>query len=214
MKSAAVHPPVKTAGASSHDRLLAAAACVFARDGLQGATTRGIAQEAGVNEVTLFRHFQNKERLLAAVLERAVTAQQHALADESFWTGDLEGDLRNYAAAFNAVLEENELLIRTLIGEARRHPEHARQVIMEATRASRERFISYLASACEAGHVRRDIDLFAAADAFTGMLLSGMLRRTAQKALHYSSDTYVATCVDLFVRGIRAERRKGGGPRR
>lgn len=213
MKPAVAQPPVKSTGVSSRDRLLAAAARVFAREGLQGATTRGIAREAGVNEVTLFRHFQNKERLLAAVLERAVTAQQHALADESFWTGDLEGDLRRYAAAFNAVLEENELLIRTLIGEARRHPEYARQVIMEATRASRDRFISYLESACEAGLVRPDLDLPASADAFTGMLLSGMLRRTAQKALRYSRDTYVATCVDLFVRGIRAEARKGGSRR-
>ena len=214
MNAAPAQKLIRSAGPSSHDRLLEAAARIFARDGLQGATTRGIAQEAGVNEVTLFRHFQNKERLLAAVLERAVAAQQHALADESFWTGDLESDLRSYAAAFNTVLEENELLIRTLIGEARRHPEFARQVIMEATRASRERFIAYLEGACEAGRVRPDLDLAASADAFTGMLLSGMLRRTAQKALRYSRDTYVATCVDLFVRGIRTEGRKSGGARR
>ncbi len=41
---------------------------VFARDGLNGATTRAIAREAAVNEVTLFRLFRSKERLLAAVV--------------------------------------------------------------------------------------------------------------------------------------------------
>ena len=56
-------------GASdTHRRLLEAATRVFARSGLEGATTREIAREAGVNEVTLFRHFQSKENLLSAVL--------------------------------------------------------------------------------------------------------------------------------------------------
>src|SRR3954466_8351143 len=54
--------------ASTRERLLAAAARVYARVGLNGATTRGIAAEAGVNEVTLFRHFKSKDRLLAAVV--------------------------------------------------------------------------------------------------------------------------------------------------
>jgi AcrR family transcriptional regulator len=35
-------------------RILAAAELVFSRDGFQGATTREIARQAGVNEVTLF----------------------------------------------------------------------------------------------------------------------------------------------------------------
>ncbi len=52
----------------ARERLLAAAAEVFSREGLQGATTRVIAREAGVSEVTLFRLFENKERLLAEVL--------------------------------------------------------------------------------------------------------------------------------------------------
>ena len=37
---------------------------VFAETGTRGATTRRIAQEAGVNEVTLFRHFRSKDDLL------------------------------------------------------------------------------------------------------------------------------------------------------
>jgi AcrR family transcriptional regulator len=42
-------------------RILAAAELVFSRDGFQGATTREIARQAGVNEVTLFRHFRTRE---------------------------------------------------------------------------------------------------------------------------------------------------------
>ena len=38
------------------DKILLAAVTVFAEVGFRGATTRRIAQEAGVNEITLFRH--------------------------------------------------------------------------------------------------------------------------------------------------------------
>lgn len=51
--------------AQTRARLIKAATKVFATAGLTGATTREIARVAAVNEVTLFRHFQSKEQLLA-----------------------------------------------------------------------------------------------------------------------------------------------------
>jgi len=51
------------------DKLLDAAAQVYARTGYRGATTRRIAQQAGVNEITLFRHFGSKQALIQAVLD-------------------------------------------------------------------------------------------------------------------------------------------------
>jgi AcrR family transcriptional regulator len=49
-------------------RILQAAAHVYAQHGYRGATTRRIADEAGVNEITVFRHFGNKSSLLACVV--------------------------------------------------------------------------------------------------------------------------------------------------
>jgi hypothetical protein len=54
-----------------------AAVRVFSRDGFQGATTREIAREAGVNEVTIFRHFRTREELL------------HSMPLISFGTGSI-----------------------------------------------------------------------------------------------------------------------------
>ncbi len=48
-------------------RILEAAARVYAQHGYRGATTRRIAEEAGVNEITVFRHFGNKGTLLDCV---------------------------------------------------------------------------------------------------------------------------------------------------
>lgn len=62
-------PPVRI-------RLLAAAAEVFAHHGVAGATTRRIAEAAGVNEVTLFRHFGSKDALLDEAIQRCATQEQ------------------------------------------------------------------------------------------------------------------------------------------
>lgn len=52
----------------NRERILEAAAGVYAKHGFRGATTRLIAIEAGVNEVTLFRTFGSKGALMHAVL--------------------------------------------------------------------------------------------------------------------------------------------------
>ena len=54
------------------EQLLEAAVKVFANAGFRGATTRRIAQEAGVNEVTLFRQFGSKEGLIVEAVLRSV----------------------------------------------------------------------------------------------------------------------------------------------
>lgn len=50
-------------------QILEAAAHVFAQHGFRGATTRAIAQAAGVAEGTLFRYFPTKRHLLLALFE-------------------------------------------------------------------------------------------------------------------------------------------------
>ena len=76
---------MRIAGASvdlTKKRILVAAELVFSRDGLQGATTREIARQAGVNEVTLFRHFLTREELLRATLDQGC-ATFKALVEQS-----------------------------------------------------------------------------------------------------------------------------------
>ncbi|WP_341528627.1 TetR/AcrR family transcriptional regulator [Nostoc sp. UHCC 0302] len=184
-------------------RLIEAASQVFASLGVQGATTREIARVAGVNEVTLFRHFASKEQLLGAVIENALALQIEALAQPETWTQNLSIDLTRYAQLYNTMLEGQEDLIRTFIGEAKRHPEAAKQVIQQATNPLKEKLIDYLQCSQKIGTVRSELDPYPAVDMFTGMLLAGMLCRTVKFAQgNYSRDDYIQTCVDIFVRGI------------
>ena len=54
--------------APTRDHILDAAARLYGEHGFRGTTTRRIAQEAGVNEVTLFRLFGSKTALLLEAL--------------------------------------------------------------------------------------------------------------------------------------------------
>ena len=60
-------------------RILEAAEQTFARSGWLGATTQEIARGAKVNEVTLFRHFGNKNQLFVAVIERFIAERQQVV---------------------------------------------------------------------------------------------------------------------------------------
>jgi len=190
----------------ARQRLLAAAALVFARDGLNGATTRAIAREAAVNEVTLFRLFRSKERLLAAVVgetfgDRNPLAQT-ALPD---FTGNLQADLVLYARHYERVLVQNFPLVRTFIGEIQRHHGCEGQVLQGIFRPLRAGLIQRLDEAKAHGELRRDIDATILGDLFIGMLFTGVLRRTSQLIKpDYSAAHYVQDAVELILRGAAA----------
>jgi TetR/AcrR family transcriptional regulator len=62
------------------EKILDAALKIIVREGYDGATTKLIADEAGINEVTLFRKFRSKENILQAVITRQRDSALQALA--------------------------------------------------------------------------------------------------------------------------------------
>jgi AcrR family transcriptional regulator len=71
---------------ATRERLLAAAARLFAKNGWDGATTRDIAAAAGVAAGTLFNYFQSKEAVVAALM-----AEAFAKAQDEFEAGRDDG---------------------------------------------------------------------------------------------------------------------------
>lgn len=67
-------PPSPGRLKSSRDKVLAAATAVFAARGYRGASTKRIAERAGVNQATLFRIFCSKRELYLEVLESKLGA--------------------------------------------------------------------------------------------------------------------------------------------
>ncbi len=182
--------------------LISAAARVFARDGLDGATTKAISREAGVNEVTLFRHFGTKEHLIEAVVGSAFGETRSASPGPA-GRRSLRADLEGFSSRYEELLMANLPLIRTMIGEIHRHAVCQHQALKGIFWPMRSALVERLQRACRIGEARPDLNAAAAADIFAGTILSAVLRRTTLKNAHdYGADEYRASCVDIFLRGI------------
>jgi len=196
----------ETASASQVDdtrqRILLAAAQVFAEKGYARATTRTLAAAAGVNEVTLFRHFGSKQNLFAAVIEQfggpAVTT-----ALERQLTGDCGQDLRTIGIHLLHLLLERGDAMRLMLCEASHFPE-VQEVMVQNPRQIRRMLAAYITGQIERGQLR-PVHPEVAAQAFSGMLFSyaiarGMLDDSIAPEL--SPDELVARFVDIFMHGI------------
>jgi AcrR family transcriptional regulator len=105
------------------DRIIDAAKKVYAQHGFRGATTRLIAIEAGVNEVTLFRTFGSKAALFEALMQSHVAQSPiPALPDNPV---DPEQEMTDWCASILSHMRENRSLIRTSFGEIEDRPEAA-----------------------------------------------------------------------------------------
>jgi AcrR family transcriptional regulator len=184
-------------------RILEAAGRVFARDGFRGATTREIAREAQVNEVTLFRHFRSRNDLLRAVLCRPLEKVLVDPADERLWVNDLRAAVRKFVESYYAMLVDKEALVRAYHAESKTISLEIREIIAERAAPVRNKLIERLERAQKAGLVRSNINLVSAADLLRDALHAAMLRFTGCVAFPGSDlPTHLEAVIDVYVTGI------------
>ncbi|MFD2368499.1 TetR/AcrR family transcriptional regulator [Brevibacillus sp. GCM10020057] len=107
----------------TRERILAAASQLMAKKGYKGATTKKISQLAGVNEVTIFRHFKNKGAILEELLKGILDIRQQL---ESALQGEfstLKEMLQRYARAYYEILVDRKEILMICMIEADNHPE-------------------------------------------------------------------------------------------
>ena len=114
----------------NRQKLLGAAARVFAEVGFRGATTRRIAEEAGVNEVTLFRLFGSKAQLMAEAIEGVNSDCVPSLPDQP---GDVEQELTEYCSTSLEFMRRIRFMIRKTMAEIEERPEMAAFVCEQKT---------------------------------------------------------------------------------
>ena len=185
-------------------RILEAAARVFARDGFHGATTRDIAREAQVNEVTLFRHFHSRGDLLRAVLCRPLEQVLVDPADEVLWVTDLRSAVQKFVENYYALLVDKEALVRAYHAESKTISPEIREILVERIGPVRNKLIERLEHARQAGLVRPNVNLVSAADLLRDALHSAMLRYTGCVTVPWNElPIHLETIVDIYVTGIR-----------
>jgi AcrR family transcriptional regulator len=91
------------------ERILAVARDLFYRHGIRAVGVEAIAEAAGTNKMTLYRHFSSKDELVAECL-RQVAAKADALWDgiAAAHPGDARAQLAAWVAAMGAHLADAE----------------------------------------------------------------------------------------------------------
>jgi AcrR family transcriptional regulator len=182
-------------------RLMEAARAEFSEKGIECATTRGIAERAACNEVTLFRHFESKQKLLAAVVQETCGEFRQLCDNPGAMSGILREDLMRFAEVYNRSLERCEGMARAMIGEGSRHPTLAKELIGDVLSPFHESVSRYLDRQLAEGKIRADSRPEAFAELFTATLMAGLLRRTSHLS-KLDGEGWLRETVELFARGI------------
>jgi AcrR family transcriptional regulator len=192
---------------NASERLLDAAARVFARKGLKGATTREIAVEAGLSEMTLFRRFGTKEKLLRAVVERFFARRiEPPPAHEP--PGDLRAALLHYAKLQHRLMDESLPIIRVLLGELHHFSKDHRDVLHDVFRPMRSAISTLLTS--QQKRPRRSADFEMLVDMLEGVIFIDSLRRSHGAMTLYSAQHCLDTAVEMML--TRLNQMKGALP--
>lgn len=182
--------------------LLEVTARLFADHGWRGTTTSRIAAEAGVNEVTLFRHFRSKEALLNEAVRAAGLEVNPARLPEV--PSDPRQELLQWGGSQHSRLRDKASLIRTCLAEFEEHPSLA-SVACEGAMHSMADAIRYLGAARE----RRLIGPHGSLDAATVMLMNAIFmdaitRDVVADCQPMPSREAIAAFIDLTLRALGA----------
>jgi AcrR family transcriptional regulator len=193
----------KRTGEETRERILVAAREVIARKGKRGATTREIADVAGVNEATLFRHFGTKEALI-------VTVAQHfcgyvALRDvASTLHGDLAEDLLVIGRAMLKRMESNMDMIRWSLVETDYEADVFAATTWRPQLAILDVLVEFLRKRVALGELRGEPKKLAMM--FMGLVFMHALGRTKfpDSELHRGGDeAALRYYIDVLLNGVR-----------
>ena len=184
------------------DKILKAATELYGETGFRGTTTRQIAQLAGVNEVTVFRHFGSKTALLHEAIRCAcATSSAPSLPQQPM---DPRAEVLTWARLHWDELWSRRAIIRTAMGEIEEHPELLPQENHATACAARE-LGGYLERLRAAGMARAEFATSAATTLLMGTLFGDVMGRDIFPFIQRLEPAEaIEQYVDLFIRGIGA----------
>jgi len=193
----------------SRERILEAAARVYAMHGFRGATTRLIATEAGVNEVTLFRTFGSKSALIEAVL--AQHGHSHPVSSLPDEPVDPAAELTTFVSkSLDRVREMRPLLMHTMT-EVDERPE-AHEFACRGRHHVHDTITTYIRRLQARGMADRDVNIEVAAVMLTATVMSDALARHIVPEVYPPVDTAAQQYVRAFLRLIGAREARPSAP--
>jgi AcrR family transcriptional regulator len=187
----------------TRERILQAAARVYAQHGFRGATTRLIAIEAGVNEVSLFRTFGSKAALFEAMMQsHAASLPVPELPAEPL---DPQAELTPWCTALLAHMREWRSIIRKSFGELEERPEAA-NLMCEGPSCAAEALSAYVMRLQAAGLADETADVATTVSMFISSMFGDAVGRDVlpPDAFPQPVEDAPARYVNVFLRAVGA----------
>ena len=207
-KGSSMHTIQKT-----EEKILQAAAELFAERGYAASATRVIAEKAGVNEVTLFRRFKNKAGILQALGEKMTEEYSRTFHRAGVARGTAKEILSNFALQEIESAEKNGGLAIRLAFDAQSIPEVKKSLEHNLPR-NFEYLTRFMADHQKEGSLRKDIEPQVLAEAFLGLTSSYVMYKKVMgkgknPARPEKRDRAVKQLLELFWTGASAETNTG-----
>ncbi|MBE1555356.1 TetR/AcrR family transcriptional regulator [Sporosarcina limicola] len=184
------------------DRILDAALKLISEKGYTAATTKAIAELAGVNEVTIFRHFGNKRGVLKAIV---ATFSYSPLLKEMLQkdvTWELETDLFHFSMEYFRYMMSIKDFVMISFKEAIQFPEIDEEIANVPLIIKRE-LMEYFSKMKDRGKLA-DTNIEATAMAFIALNFGFFISRArlGSSVSQLSIEDLLQTSTSIFSRGI------------
>ncbi|GAB6183132.1 TetR/AcrR family transcriptional regulator [Thermodesulfovibrio hydrogeniphilus] len=187
---------------TTKDRILESALKLFSQKGYLGTTTKEIAKEANVAEVTLFRYFTSKENLFIEVIKSQSFLPTLKDLIPKLKEMDYYKALETTAKYYVKLLKKKQNLIHIMLSEMFKYPEEIREIHNKIIQEVHRVFAEYLDYLKTSGNVKNDINSVYASSAYFGMLFSIFLKKELfKKAVNLNEAIH--TCVKIFYEGTK-----------
>ena len=189
-------------------RIVVAAGERFLREGVDGASLRNIARDAGTSVGMVYYYYPTKDDLFLAVVERVYAG---LLADiEVALTPDaaVEVRLRRLYARLGAMTDDEALVVRLVIREALVSSDRLARLIERMARGHLPLVLGLLAQGRAEGDIAADASLPVQAIATFALGVIPQVVRRIVPALPPGMDLpereeLAAACLDVLLRGLR-----------
>lgn len=191
----------------TRDKIIAAAFELVSAKGYQGATTREIARAAGVAEVTLFRHFTNKESLFTELIQSFSAIPTLAELVPKIKKMKYEQGVKELVVRFLDRLEELQDWLKVLNSEVAVAPDVLQSPYNSFMNQVFAVLTEYFEYAHDCGYMRAELEPLYVARSFHSMILGFFY---VEGFMGVKSDLVAANgalldlFVEIFCRGTRA----------
>lgn len=188
-------------------RILDGALKLFSQKGYLGATTKEIAREANISEMTLFRHFPTKEVLFESVLSTHSFLPALKEILPAIKGKPPEEALALIARKYLATLERRKDFIKILLSQSEFFPEKMHTIYHAFLSELFSTLAAYLREMQSEG-ILRQFDPMLGARAFLAMFFTYFLTKDIlrfQGTEQKSTDTVIREYVGYFINGTLRE---------